>query len=405
MALSHVQSGPSKGLRVASENKARIEGPNSRIAPLLEPLRCKGLLVPNRFVMAPMTRQKCPSRIPGPDVAAYYARRAEHGVGLIITEGVAVDDPAALDMPAVPALYGEAALAGWRGVVDAVHAAGGKIFPQLWHQGVMRDMAVAEDKTAFPRSPSGVLGPLGKISLEPEVVARLQQPTIAMTDSAIGDVIAAFARSASNAHKLGFDGIALHGGHGYLIDAFLWEGTNLRVDAWGGDRRKRTAFGVALVKAIRGAIGDDLPIMLRFSQFKMQDYNARLAATPSELEDILGPLADTGVDIFDGSQRYFDTPAFDGSPLNLGGWAKKLTGKIGMCVGGVGLDGGQRHHHIDSGSGTKDNLGTLVTRFERGEFDLVGVGRSLLNDPQWLSRAIDGRPFVPFDPQNLDRLT
>lgn len=394
-----------RGLHVAFENAGKSKRPSSPLAPLIQPLRCKSLLVPNRIVMSPMTREKSPSRIPGPDIAAYYARRAAHGVGLIITEGVAVDDPAAVDMPAVPALHGEAALAGWRGVVSAVHAAGGKIMPQLWHQGVMRDIGIAEDKAALPRSPSGVLGPLGKISLEPEVVARLKQPTTPMTDSEIGDVIAAFARSASNARSLGFDGIALHGGHGYLIDAFLWEGTNQRRDAWGGDRRQRTAFAVALVKAIRAEIGDDLPILFRFSQFKMQDYNARLAATPAELEEILEPLADAGVDIFDGSQRYFDTPAFDGSPLNLGGWAKKLTGKIGMCVGGVGLDGGQRHHHVDSGSGSKDNLGPLIARFERDEFDLVGVGRSLLNDPEWLSRAIDGGPFLPFDPKNLDRLT
>jgi 2,4-dienoyl-CoA reductase-like NADH-dependent reductase (Old Yellow Enzyme family) len=376
-----------------------------RMRPLMTPLIVRGLTIANRVVMAPMTREKSIGRVPGDDVVAYYRRRAENHVGLIVTEGVGVDDRAAIDMPQVPVMHGEAALAGWRKVVDAVHAAGGKVFPQLWHQGAMRDAVNSTDPDVGPRRPSGIVGPLGKVSLEPDHVARLTPDTPPMTESDIADVIAAFARSAGNAAKLGVDGIALHGAHGYLIDNFLWAGTNRRTDRWGGDHRERTAFAVALIREIRATIGDNLPIMLRFSQFKMQDYLARLAETPDQLGEILGPIADAGVDIFDGSQRYFDTPVFEGSPLNLGGWAKKLTGKIGMCVGGVGLDQGKRDHHIDSGSGASDNLDKVIARFERGEIDLIGVGRSLLNDPAWLSKALRGEPFLPFNNGNLQRLT
>lgn len=376
-----------------------------RLAPLMRPLAVRGLDLANRFAMAPMTREMCPGRVPGDDVAQYYARRAANHVALIVTEGVAIDDPAAVDMPCVPAMYGDKALAGWKRVFDAVHDAGGAIMPQLWHQGAMRDMAVAEDKAALPRRPSGEWGPVGKVSLEPEVVERLKPDTAPMSEEDIADVIAAYGRSAAHAAAIGADGIAIHGAHGYMLDNFLWHGTNSRTDRWGGDRRERTAFAVEVIRAIRQAIGEDLPILLRFSQFKLQDYNALLAQTPEELGEILGPIADAGVDIFDGSQRYFDTPIFDGSPLNLGGWAKKLTGKIGMCVGGVGLDAGKRHHHTDSGSGSADNLDLLVERFERGEFDLVGVGRSLLNDPAWLTKAIEEKPFLPFDRANLERLT
>lgn len=377
----------------------------SRLAPLLEPLSIRGLDLANRIVMAPMTREMSPGRIPGDNVLDYYARRAANRVGLIVTEGVAIDDPSAIDMPDVPAMFGEKALRAWGRIVNAVHAEGGKIMPQLWHQGVMRDMDVAHDKASLPRRPSGTAGPFGKVSLEPTVVERLSIDTEPMSEKAIADVIAAYGRSAAHAKTIGVDGIAIHGAHGYLIDSFLWAGTNRRTDRWGGDAAARTAFAVAVVKAVREAIGEDLPILLRFSQFKMQDYNARLAETPAELEAILGPLADAGVDIFDGSQRYFDTPIFEGSPLNLGGWAKKITGKIGMCVGGVGLDQGKRHHHIASGSGSADNIDLLLARFARGEFDLVGVGRSLLNDPQWLVKAIEGREFLPFDEANLKRLT
>ncbi|MBB5698595.1 NADH:flavin oxidoreductase [Sphingomonas yantingensis] len=376
-----------------------------RLAPLLTPLTVRDLTVANRFVMAPMTREHSPGRVPGEDVAAYYRRRAAGQVGLIVTEGVAIDDPAAVDTAAVPAMYGDAPLAGWRRVIDEVDAAGGRIMPQLWHQGAMRDAATSPDPDVGPRRPSGILGPLGKVSLADDHLVRLNVDTPPMTEEDIADVIAAYARSAGHAAKLGFDGIAIHGGHGYVLDNFLWAGTNRRTDRWGGDAVQRTTFVVEVVRAIRAAIGDGLPILLRFSQFKMQDYLARLADTPAELEAILGPIADAGVDIFDGSQRYFDTPAFDGSPLNLGGWAKKLTGKLGMVVGGVGLDQGKRDHHIDSGSGASDNLGKLVERFERGEFDLIGVGRSLLNDPDWVGKAIRGEPFLPFDSANLTRLT
>lgn len=378
---------------------------SSRLTPLMASLVVRGLTVANRFVMAPMTREMAPARVPGEEVAAYYRRRAEGGVGLIVTEGVGIDDPAAVDTPQIPVMHGDAALAGWRRVVEEVHAAGGRIFPQLWHQGAMRDAAISSDPAVSSRRPSGTIGPLGKVSLEPDKVARLNVDTMAMTDGEIADVIAAYARSAANAARLGFDGIAIHGAHGYLLDNFLWHGTNRRTDRWGGDHKGRTTFVVEVIRAIRREVGEGLPVMLRFSQFKMQDYLAKLAETPAELEQILVPIAEAGVDIFDGSQRYFDTPTFEGSPLNLGGWAKKLTGKLGMVVGGVGLDQGKRDHHIDSGSAASDNLDTLVRRFERGEFDLVGVGRSLLNDPDWLRKATRNETFLPFDNANLTRLT
>jgi len=219
-------------------------------------------------------------------------------------------------------------------------------------------------------------------------------------------VIDAYGVSARNALAAGFDGIAIHAAHGYLIDTFFWHETNRRADRFGGDHKARATFGAEVVRTIRKVIGEDMPIVLRFSQFKMQDYRARLAETPDELAALLGPLADAGVDMFDGSQRYFDTPIFDGSPLNLAGWAKKLTGKAAMTVGGVGLGrAGGSAKHIDDSQKSTDNLPQLVTRFEKGEFDMVAVGRSLLNDPAWLEKAIAGADFQPFDRANLERLT
>jgi 2,4-dienoyl-CoA reductase-like NADH-dependent reductase (Old Yellow Enzyme family) len=376
------------------------------IEPLFTPLQIGKLTLRNRLVMAPMTREFSPNGIPGPDVADYYGRRATDA-GLIVTEGVGIPDPASVDNPAIPLMYGDAALAGWRRTVEAVHAAGGVIFPQLWHQGIQRNARIAARPDVIGARPSGIWGPEGGVvSLEPEMVEYLRTPTRPMTESEIQDVIDAYAQGAANAAAIGFDGIAIHGAHGYLIDSFLWKGTNLRTDQWGGDHVQRTRFAVEVVKAVRAAIGADKPIMFRFSQFKMQDYRAQLAANPKELGEILAPISDAGVDIFDASQRYFDVPAFEGSTLNLAGWAQKVTGKPTMTVGGVGLNkgfGGSMDKRNDSDS--IDNFELLMNRFNAGEFDLVGVGRSLLNDAAWIRKARAGEAFDAFDPKNLRRLT
>lgn len=374
----------------------------SRAAPLFTPFVSPRLSLPNRIVMCPMTRQASPQGVPGADVASYYARRAAADVGLIVTEGIAIDHPSAIDDDRVPVLHGNAALAGWRAVVDAVHAAGGRIVPQLWHQGPLRDMRVAGD--IEPMRPSGLWGPLGKHSYSDDYIAGIVPETRPMRDAEIADVIAAFARSAKAAADIGFDGIAIHGAHGYLIDSFLWHGTNIRTDAWGGDHAARAAFGVAVVRAIREAVGDALPIVFRFSQHKGQDYTARLAETPAQLEAQLRPLADAGVDIFDASVRRFATPAFDGSPLTLAGWTRKLIGLPTIIVGGVGISNAL-HEMFQSGAAqSADNIPALIERFEAGEFDLVGIGRALLSNPHFARDLRTGAPLPPFDVTALKEL-
>lgn len=378
---------------------------SSYLQALSTPFPLRSVVIPNRIVMAPMTRKFSPSGVPGADVAAYYRRRAEGGAGLITTEGVGIVDPSAVDGPDIPHLNGEAALAGWRRVVDEVHAAGSVIFPQLWHQGVMRESYVSRNPDAPVRSPSGTCGPIGTNSLAPEHLEILSQLGVAMTTVEIEQVIAAYAEAASNAMKVGFDGIALHGGHGYLIDNFLWEGTNQRSDEWGGDIQRRSRFAIEVVKAVRRAIGPAKPIVFRFSQWRMQDYRSQLAATPQELEQILVPIAEAGVDAFDASVRFFDTPAFAGSELGLAGWAKRLTGKPSMAVGGIGLNQGFNLSVTQrTAADFNDNLRKLMARFDREEFDLVAIGRSLLSDPQWPRKVLAGEPLPVFDPAQLRRL-
>jgi len=380
------------------------------VEPLFQPLQVRGLSLANRIVMAPMTRNFSPRGVPGEDVAAYYRRRAKGGTGLLITEGVGIDHPAALGDAGLgesnlPHLYGVEALAAWRRVVDGVHRAGGKIVPQLWHQGVMREPGTGPHPQAPSVRPSGTWGPPGRPgSLDAGYMHRMQSPTAPMTESEIQDVIDAYGRSARHARELGFDGVAIHGAHGYLIDTFLWDETNQRTDAWGGDRRARTRFACEVVRAIRREAGEAMPIFFRFSQWKQQDFKARLAATPQELEEVLGPIADAGVDVFDGSVRYFDRAEFEGSPLNLSGWARKITGKLSMAIGGIGLDRGFYDSKRDGRAGGSDNIELLMARFARDEFDLVAVGRALLNEPSWTHKLRAGDELPAFDEARLKEL-
>ncbi len=330
----------------------------------------------NRIVMAPMTRNQSPGNIPGEASVEYYRRRAAGGVGLIITEGTCVDHIAASGYPDVPYFYGEQRLAAWRKVVDAVHGEGGKIAPQLWHCGGMRKAGVMPEGDVNGCAPSGMNVP-GKVNRD------------VMTHQDIADVIAAFARGAADARRIGCDAVEIHGAHGYLIDQFFWAGTNVREDEYGGSMQQRSRFAIEIIEAVRAEVGPDFPVILRWSQWKQQDFSARLVENPAELEAFLLPLSEAGVDIFHCSTRRFWEPEFAGSSLNLAGWTRKITGKPAITVGSVGLN----HDFIPAPGettfheGQPASLDELIARMEAGEFDLVAVGRALIANPEWANKV------------------
>ncbi len=376
---------------------------------LFQPLTIRGATIPNRIVMAPMTRNFSPDGVPGDNVATYYAKRAAGGTGLIVSEGAGVDHPAAVGEAtfgetAIPMLYGDDAFAGWAKLIEGVHAHGSLFMPQLWHMGVMRPEGTGPFPAAPTVSPSGSWGPTDrKTTVGAGYAEKWATPLEPASDEVLQEVIDAFGRSAGFAKRAGADGIAIHGAHGYLIDTFLWPETNSRTDRFGPSIETRSAFAVEVVKAIRAAVGEDMPILFRFSQWKQQDVYGRIADTPDELGKMLGPMADAGVDIFDASVRYFDTPAFEGSPLNLAGWAKKVTGKAAMAVGGVGLSQGM-YDTANKGGDASNNLDKVMARFDAGEFDLLGVGRAHLADPEWARKARMGKAFAPLEPGHLSEL-
>lgn len=359
---------------------------------LFTPFHSENLDLPNRIVMAPMTRSFSPGNVPGDDVAAYYRRRAEGGVGLIVTEGVSTNLVTATGTPNVPHIVTAESKAAWKRVVDGVHKANGKIAIQLWHEGPYRDPA----KTKHPDEPSwsasGFKIP-GKQKWEP------------MSEAEIETAISEFVDAAVAAKTAGFDAIEFHGAHSYLLDSFFWEQNNTRTDQWGGDWTGRTRFTCEIIRRTRALVGADFPLIIRVSQWKQQDFNAKNAASPKEMEQWLTPLVEAGIDMFHCSQRRFWEPDFDGSPLNFAGWAKKITGKPTISVGSVGLSGEFIAAYAGEAS-TPASLDELTARMEREEFDLIAVGRALLQDPDWAQKIRDGRndELMTFTKEALGKL-
>lgn len=348
-------------------------------AAFFEPFQYKRLHLKNRFVMAPMTRLSSPDGVPGQQVADYYGRRAAADVGLIITEGTVIDRPASKNEKDIPNFYGDAALAGWKNVVAQVHANRGSIAPQIWHTGDAAGM-------------TGWVPP----------VPREHPGTMSVAD--IEATIDAFAKAAKSAKDLGFDAAEFHGAHGYLIDAFMWDQSNPRTDAYGGKTiRERNRFAVDVIKAVRAAVGEEFTLILRLSQWKSADYNAKIARTPAEMEEWIQPLADAGVDIFHASQRRFWEPEFEGSDLNFAGWVKKVSGHPTITVGSIGLANDVMKSFGGETADTATDFHELERRFARGDFDLVAVGRSILQDPHWVQKFRDGKygEMKPFEAASM----
>ncbi|MDP3893539.1 MAG: 12-oxophytodienoate reductase [Nocardioides sp.] len=358
-------------MKIHHEGGLPVRAPGRAVAHrLLRPTTVSGLRLQSSFAMAPMTRSRAPRGIPTAEMASYYRRRAEHGVGLIVTEGTLVDHPSASHEDSVPRMAAGEAERAWTSIVDGVHSAGGRIAAQLWHLGSLRE----EGDGVAAWSPSGLR----------ETGDRVGR---AMSLRDIEVIIEAFAEAARLARRAGFDAVEIHGAHGYLVDEFLWAATNRRTDAYGGSVRNRARFAAEIVEAVRDATSGDLPIIFRFSQFKEREYTARLASDPTELSEILERLVEAGTSVFHASTRRFWEPEFPGSQLNLAGWAKRLTGLPTITVGSVGL----AQDFIGQEPARPDSLAALARRHAAGEFDLVAVGRAMLANPDWVTLVATGR--------------
>ena len=349
---------------------------------LFRPFVHRKLSLSSRVVMAPLPRLFSQNGVPTPEMLVYYRRRAEHLLGLIITEPVAVNDPAAAGDAGMAHFYGGAALRAWKGICRAVHATPCRIAPQLFHAGMLRP---ARGDMPHPEAPA--TGPSG---IDPHT---LEQRGETMSRERISQVVRAFAQAAADARLLGFDAVEVCGGQGGLIDQFLRPETNRRGDEYGGDLRGRARFACEVMHAVRRAVGRRFPVIFRFSQTLPGQAEPRLVATPAELRELLEPLCESGVDIFACDPPGEETgAAFPGSALGLAGWVRLLTGKPVIASGGVGL---QRRGMLP-----------LARRLAAHEFDLVAVGRALLADAEWARKVHDSREseILPFTQRAWARL-
>lgn len=211
---------------------------------LFEQLQVGDLLLPNRFIMAPLTRCRAdPGRVPNDLMASYYAQRAS--AGLILSEATAVT-PMGVGYPDTPGIWSDAQVAGWKKVTGAVHAAGGRIFLQLWHVGRISDPYYLDG--ALPVAPSAIAAQ-GHVSLLRPKKAYVTPRALELDE--IPGIVEAFRKGAENAETAGFDGVELHGANGYLLDQFLQDGSNRRTDAYGGSIAKRARL---LLEATDAAI-------------------------------------------------------------------------------------------------------------------------------------------------------
>ena len=351
------------------------------ITPLLQPLQVRGLRLRNRFVMPGMQRYWCADGAPDLRLREYYRRRVLGGASLVISESCAVDHPSATKNPTF-ARIAPSTREAWRECVAGVHEAGGAMFLQLWHQGAVNYGGDAESNPDFVAlSPSGVAHP-------GESFGR------AATEAELDSIKRAFVQGAVDAEEIGADGVEIHSAHGFLLDQFLWPGTNLRTDRYGGPSiTDRATFVAEVTEAVRAATGPDFAISVRISQWKESDYDARIVEEPAQLGQLVTMLRAAGADIFHVSTRRFWTPEWEGSDLGLAGWAKSFTDAPVIAVGSVGLD-------IDVMASLEGKEGRptgasrideLVRRFQRGDFDLVSVGRSQIGDPDWIAKMTHHR--------------
>lgn len=220
--------------------------------PLFSPYKMGKFNLSHRVVLAPMTRCRAINGIPGPALAEYYAQRSTPG-GFLISEGTMISDTAA-GFPRVPGIYTDEQVEAWKKVVDAVHAKGSIIFCQLWHVGRASHQVIQPNGGTPISSTSKPISNRWRILMPDGSYGTYPKPR-ALETFEIPEFVEHYRKAAVNAIRAGFDGIEIHGAHGYLIDQFLKDGINDRTDEYGGSLSNRGKFLLQVVQAVASAIG------------------------------------------------------------------------------------------------------------------------------------------------------
>ena len=336
------------------------------MATLFDSLTVGDLTLPNRIIMAPLTRNRAsgPGRVPNALMAEYYAQRAS--AGLIISEATSVM-PSGVGYPHTPGIWSAEQVEGWRGVVRAVHHAGGRIFLQLWHVGRVSDPSYHDG--APPVAPSAI-APKGHVSLlrpvRPYPVPR------ALGSDELPGIIAAYRTAAEHAKQAGFDGVEIHGANGYLLDQFLQSGSNQRTDRYGGSVENRARLMLEVTDAVvsvwgAGRVG--MHLAPRGDAHDMGDSDPATTFTyvASEL----------------GARKL----AFLCARESLG--AQRLGPALKQAFGGVYIaNEGFTHESAEA---------TLAA----GDADAVAFGKLFISNPDLPERLRTGAPLAPWNAETF----
>lgn len=353
--------------RVRSDGRARS---------LLAPVALGSLCLSNRLVVAPMTRVSATADgSPTPRMITYYRGFAEGGFGLIITEGTYTDEAFSQGYLHQPGLSGEAQVAGWREIVEAVHGAGGKIIAQLMHAGALSQ---GNPHRAHTVGPSTVV-PKGKQLAFYRGAGPYPLP-VEMSLVEIEEAVVGFSNAALNAKHAGFDGVEVHGANGYLLDQFLTEDLNLRTDAYGGDVGSRIALTAQVIAAVRRAVGLEFLVGVRISQAKVNDFEHRWSGGETDARIVFEAIAQAGADYVHTTEFEAWRPAFAEGGRSLAALAKLHSGLPVIANGSLH----ETQHAND-----------MVAS---GEADLVSLGRGALTHDDFPARLQAEQPIAAFDP-------
>jgi N-ethylmaleimide reductase len=336
---------------------------------IFSPFELGPLRLPNRIVMAPMTRNRAGrDNVPGPLNATYYAQRAS--AGLIISEATQVS-PQGIGYPGTPGIHSAEQVAGWKRVTEAVHAAGGRIFLQLWHVGRISHPSL-QPHNALPVAPSAI-APAGK-AMTPDGMKPFVTPR-ALDTAEIARIVEDYGRGARNARAAGFDGVELHGANGYLIDQFLRDRTNRRTDRYGGSALNRARFLIEIAEAlVKEWRADRVGVRLSPTNPFNDIDDSNPAATFSTA---IGELNRLGIAYLHVVEPAGGDPVADGELPDIGFFRRLWRGAL---IGNKGYD-----------------LKRANSVINHGLADLVSFAVLFLANPDLPARLRRGGPFNPPD--------
>lgn len=343
---------------------------------ILSKFDIKGLAFQNRLAVAPMTRVSAtPAGVPTAAMRDYYARFARGGYALVITEGLYTDQAFSQGYLCQAGIADDEQARAWAPITADARHAGTVMFAQLMHAGALSQGNRYRQHTVAPSA----VQPAGK-----QMTFYYGQGEYAMpaelNEAQIAEVLDGFVQSARRTvHTAGFHGIEIHGANGYLLDQFLSAHTNRRSDRWGGDASGRVRLLTEILIATKAAVGSEVPVGVRVSQGKVNDFSSKWPGGEADAQAIFGALAAAGADFIHVTEFEAWQPAFAGGSDTLLALARRHAPGVPVIANGSLHDGARASQALESGA------------------SLIAVGRAALANPDLPHRLAQGLPLRVFD--------